>query len=129
KSINVSILATDIDDKILEKARQGIYKPQALKDLPEDKKSRYFTLKNNEYHVDNKLKEQITFLNHNLLHDSYPRNVDLIVCRNVLIYLTDKAKIAIYHKFSNSLRPGGILFLGSTEQIFNPHNYQLSLYD
>lgn len=129
KNIKVSIIATDIDDKILLRAKQGIYKPNALKELPDDKKSKYFMLKDNYYYVDEHLKKMITFKKHNLLHDPYPNNVDLIVCRNVLIYFTDEAKEMIYHKFGRALGPGGILFVGSTEQIFNPAEFQLSLYD
>ncbi|TCP31643.1 CheR methyltransferase-like protein [Scopulibacillus darangshiensis] len=50
---------------------------------------------------------------------------DLIVCRNVLIYFTNQAKQYLYGTFSRVLKPGGILFVGSTEQIFHPENYQL----
>lgn len=127
--INATILATDIDEKVLAKAKQGIYQEQALKSLPKHKKSKYFMFKNNKYMINEQLKASITFKKHDLLKDSYPSNVDLIVCRNVLIYFTDQAKEIIYRKFSNSLVPKGVLFVGSTEQIFNPNEYQLSLFD
>ena len=62
----------------------------------------------------------------NLLKDKYPTNLDLIVCRNVLIYFTDEAKTDIYRKFNDSLKSEGFLFVGSTEQIINYRdlNYQ-----
>lgn len=75
------------------------------------------------------MKKNLTFKKQNLLSDSYPKNVDLIVCRNVLIYFTDQAKAMIYKKFSNALNESGILFVGSTEQIFQPMTYNLSLFD
>lgn len=127
--LKVDILATDLDEKVLDKARLGHYKAQSLKDLPVDKKSKYFMYKDNTYMVDERLKRSITFKQHNLLNDPYPAKVDLIVCRNVLIYFTDDAKETIYQRFSHSLIEQGILFVGSTEQIFNPEDYELSLFD
>lgn len=127
--VKVSVVATDIDEKILEKAQQGIYKEQALKELPKDKKSKYFIYKNNHYYIQDTLKKHIQFKKHNLLNDAYPSNMDLIVCRNVLIYFTDIAKETIYQNFSKALRKDGILFVGSTEQIFKPEEYQLTLND
>ncbi|MBR4993785.1 MAG: chemotaxis protein CheR, partial [Lachnospiraceae bacterium] len=56
---------------------------------------------------------------HNLLRDTYPTNYHLIVCRNVLIYFTEEAKDEVFKKFNQALVPGGILFIGSTEQIIN----------
>lgn len=129
KQVDFSIIATDIDDKALEKAKRGIYQEQALKDLPPHKKSTYFTYKNNHYYINESLKRNITFKKHNLLKDTYPQNVDLIVCRNVLIYFTDEAKEFIYTNLSKSLASNGILFVGSTEQIFNPTSYNLDLFD
>src|SRR5699024_7685665 len=111
----------DIDDKVLERAQVGVYNEQALKDLPLHKKSTYFTFKNDQYYIDDQLKRNITFKKHDLLKERYPQNIDLIVCRNVLIYFTDAAKEYIYTNLSKSLCKNGILFVGSTEQIFNPN--------
>ena len=127
--IKATILATDIDDGVLEKATLGIYDSQALKNLPPRKKSKYFVHKNNKYYIDPQLKTMITFKKQNLLKDPYPANIDLIVCRNVLIYFTDAAKEQIYKNFSNALIQNGILFVGSTEQIFNPNDYGFTLFD
>ncbi|WP_440895733.1 CheR family methyltransferase [Amphibacillus sp. Q70] len=125
----VSILATDIDEKILERAKQGIYTERALKEVPKQLKERYFTYNDSLYTIDEKLKQAITFKQHNLLSDPYPKGFDLIVCRNVLIYFTDEAKTEIYQKFSESLVNEGVFFVGSTEQIFTPEVYQLKLLD
>lgn len=127
--INATIIATDIDDNALARAKEGIYAEQALNHIPKGKKSKYFTYKDNKYYVNHDLKQQITFQKHNLLEEAYPKNIDLIVCRNVLIYFTDEAKKSIYSGFSQSLVSDGVLFVGSTEQIFQSHLYDLELLD
>ncbi|WP_404452847.1 protein-glutamate O-methyltransferase CheR [Virgibacillus necropolis] len=123
------IIATDIDEQALAKAKQGIYQEQALKDLPTELKNKYFTVHHDLYHIDPKLKRMILFKKHNLLADRFPNKVNLIVCRNVLIYFTDTAKEIIYSNFSKSLVENGVLFVGSTEQIFTPQTHNLSLID
>lgn len=125
--VNVRILATDIDEGAIEKAEAGIYQKNALKDLPTLLYKKYFTEKQGLYHIDAKIKKMVSFKKHNLLADTYPKNVHLIICRNVLIYFTDEAKEHIYLNFSSSLRQNGVLFVGSTEQIFNPADYKFSL--
>jgi len=127
--VTSEIIATDIDDNIIKRAKQGIYREQALKDLPSHKKTKYFTFKNNQYYLHESLKENIQFKKHDLLKDRYPKNIDLIVCRNVLIYFTEKAKEKVYLNLSDSLTTDGILFVGSTEQIFNPKDYRLEIFD
>lgn len=124
---NIDILATDIDEKILARARQGIYTERALKEVPDLLKRRYFTYEESLYKIDDKLKQSITFKKHNLLHDPFPRGFDLIVCRNVMIYFTEEAKEQIYQNFSQSLADQAVFFVGSTEQIFTPANYDLKL--
>ena len=123
------IIATDLDEQALAKAKQGIYQEQALKNLPSKLKNKYFISKQGLYHVDPKLKNMIRFKKHNLLADNYPCKLDLIVCRNVLIYFTESAKKNIYTNFSEALADNGVLFVGSTEQIFNPQTYNFSLID
>lgn len=128
-SVDFHILATDIDENVLKKAKYGVYSEQALKEVPEQMQQKYFVKSNHLYKIDTNLKSNITFKKHDLLADPYPKNVDVIICRNVLIYFTDQAKTSIYKKFSHSLDSNGVLFVGSTEQIFNPVNYGLELMD
>lgn len=115
---NIKILATDIDKQVLEKARGGLYNIKSLKSLPEDLYKKYIT-QVNEYtcKVSDDIKRCVEFKQHNLLKDAYPTDCDLIVCRNVLIYFTEEAKLDIYRKFNASLKKDAILFVGSTEQI------------
>ena len=71
------------------------------------------------YQISEEIKGRVEFKQHNLLKDLYPTNCNLVVCRNVLIYFTEEAKDQVYCKFYQTLVPGGILFIGSTEQIIN----------
>ncbi|MRN53382.1 CheR family methyltransferase [Paenibacillus monticola] len=117
------ILATDIDDGALAKAKQGLYLERSLKDVPKDVAARYFTPEGPVLKVSEALKKNIDFRKQNLLLDTFDDGFDLIICRNVMIYFTEEAKNKLYHKFAASLRPGGYLFVGSTEQIFTPAQY------
>ncbi|WP_339157291.1 protein-glutamate O-methyltransferase CheR [Paenibacillus sp. FSL W8-0186] len=122
---NTYLLATDIDDGALGKANEGLYLERSLKDVPPDVAGRYFTPEGVMYRIEPKLKKAVTFKKQNLLLDDFEEGFDLIVCRNVMIYFTEEAKQKLYHRFAQALRPGGILFVGSTEQIFSPGNYGL----
>lgn len=120
---DVRIEATDLDEGALERAKVGLYNERAIKDVPRDMLSRYFIKEGNHYQVVDEIKRTVTFRQHNLLEDRYGFGYDLIVCRNVMIYFTEEAKDQIYDEFAKALRPGGVLFVGSTEQIFNPERY------
>ncbi|WP_312496627.1 CheR family methyltransferase, partial [Anaerosporobacter sp.] len=112
----IKIIATDIDKQILEKAQCGLYSDKSLKGLPQEFVTKYFTKINDKsYKINDEIKKCVEFRKHDLLKDSYPDSCDLIVCRNVLIYFTEEAKIEIYKKFNNALKREGILFVGSTE--------------
>ncbi len=117
---NIKVLATDIDKQVLEKARVGLYNEKSISGLPEEFKKKYFTkIGSSSYQIADEIKRCVDFKEGNLLADKYPSNLDLILCRNVVIYFTDEAKTEIYKKFNASLKSGGYLFVGSTEQIIN----------
>ncbi|KZZ86416.1 CheR family methyltransferase [Bacillus sp. SJS] len=117
------ILATDLDDNVLARAKLGLYADRAIKEVPELIKRKYFHSLEDSFEVKEDIKKMVQFKKHNLLSDSYESQLDLIVCRNVLIYFTEEAKEIVYSKFSQSLKRGGYLFVGSTEQIFHPDKY------
>ena len=85
----------------------------------EEMKKKYFKDVQLSVQVDEEIKKRVKFRQHNLLRDPFIKDCDLIVCRNVLIYFTDEAKDEIFQKFYDCLKPGGVLFIGSTEQIMN----------
>jgi chemotaxis protein methyltransferase CheR len=120
-----SVLATDLDEFVLDRAKKGYYFEKSIQDVPKDKKVKYFTKQELGYKIVDSIKKNVTFKKQNLLSDKFGTDFDLIVCRNVMIYFTEEAKSVLYEKFSKALRPGGVLFVGSTEQIFNPGLYGL----
>jgi chemotaxis protein methyltransferase CheR len=122
---DAQLLATDIDDGAIEKARKGVYLDRSLRDVPASYVKTYFKEDGMMYSVADELKRAVKFQKGNLLHDPFDSGFDLIVCRNVIIYFTEEAKHILYQKFANALKPGGILFVGSTEQIFTPGQYGL----
>ncbi|HHU63209.1 MAG TPA: protein-glutamate O-methyltransferase CheR [Clostridiales bacterium] len=119
----IKVLATDIDEEVLIKAKVGKYNDKSLENLPKTLKNKYFYEKKGMYYIKNEIKDCVVFRKHNLLSDPYPSNCDLIICRNVLIYFTEEAKDKLYKKFYNALKPGGVFFVGSTEQIIFPRKY------
>ena len=125
----IQVLATDIDENVIQKAKLGLYPDRSLVEVPKEVKDKYFIQEAPYFKVTEDIKRTVTFRKHNLLKDAYEGNMDLIVCRNVMIYFTEEAKDQIYHNFSKALRPGGILFVGSTEQIFNPAKYGFEVED
>ena len=117
---NARIFARDLDLKVLAKAKQGIYDEKALVNVEPKIKEKYFKkVDDKSYQVVPKLKSYIDFKQMNLLQDRFDKNFDLIVCRNVVIYFNQESKDMLYRKFYDSLKPGGLLFVGSTERIFN----------
>ncbi|MDD3364574.1 MAG: protein-glutamate O-methyltransferase CheR [Syntrophomonas sp.] len=112
------ILASDIDNEVMEKATIGLYTLKALQSLPENYKSRYLAKDGENYRLVDEIKKMVIFQKHDLLKSTFPQDFDLILCRNVVIYFTEESKHNLYRKFAGSLRPNGVLFIGSTEQIF-----------
>ncbi|MDO4508620.1 MAG: protein-glutamate O-methyltransferase CheR [Lachnospiraceae bacterium] len=115
----IKIIATDIDKQILSQAKVGIYNEKSIASVPKDLRDKYFTKIGNSYQISNEIKSRVDFRQHNLIKDPYPDKCDFIICRNVLIYFTEEAKDDVFRKFCKSLKTGGFLFIGSTEQIMN----------
>lgn len=112
------ILASDIDKEVLEKASIALYNEKSIHTLPEAYRKKYAKNEGNYFRISDDIKAMVNFQQQNLLKDDYPKDIDLILCRNVVIYFTEETKQKLYKKFAEALRPQGILFIGSTEQIF-----------
>lgn len=115
----IKIYATDLDKQVIAKAKTGLYSEKSIVGVPDDLKKKYFTKVGPSYQISAEIKSRVDFQEHNLLKDAYMTDFHLIVCRNVLIYFTEEAKEVIFRKFQRSLKQGGYLFIGSTEQIMN----------
>lgn len=118
-NIDHEVLATDLDKKVLNKAREGVYESKEITGIP-SVHHRNLKVESGHFSILPNIKRNITFKEHNLLTSNYPKDFDLIVCRNVMIYFKEEIKAEIYQSFNNSLRDEGVLFVGSTEQIFFP---------
>lgn len=116
---DIRILATDMDRQIIEQAKTGLYSAKSIAAVPADFKQMYFTPTGSSFQVSEPVRTKVEFRVHNLLKDIYPAGCHMIVCRNVLIYFTEEAKDKVFRKYFEALAPGGVLFLGSSEQIVN----------
>jgi two-component system CheB/CheR fusion protein len=115
RPINVKILATDVHKASLEIAGSGIYSEEQVAGIGQERMERFFTLKPSGYQISPALRESIVFAPHNLIRDAPFTKLDLIACRNLLIYFQPHAQKTVLTLFHFALKPGGILFLGSSE--------------
>ncbi len=119
------IYATDTNEIVLDKAKSGIFPIEKMKDFTVNYRKAgglasfadYYTARYDNAIMDNSLKKNIVFSNHNLVTDSVFGEMDMIMCRNVLIYFNRELQDRVFRLFRDSLRPGGFLCLGSKETI------------
>src|SRR5579885_1365926 len=113
----IQIFATDMDNDALEVARMGVYSDSIAVDVSPQRLNRFFTREGNTYRVNKKIRELVVFASQNVIKDPPFSKLDMISCRNLLIYLQPELQKRILTIFHYSLKPGGILFLGSSETI------------
>lgn len=120
---DVQILATDINKRSLRQARDGIYRSHALRQVEESLRQRHFRQSGNSFVLDRGIRNLVRFAYLNLQGDPFPaaengtRGLDLIFCRNVLIYFQSATMREIVARFADCLNPGGFLFLGHSETL------------
>lgn len=113
----VQVFATDIDDNVLEIARRGYYVGLALEALPQALIERYFTANEAGFEVGKTLRDMVVFAKHNLVSDPPFLRLNLVTCRNVLIYFDSELQAKVLQRFHFGLLPNGVLFLGRSESI------------
>jgi chemotaxis methyl-accepting protein methylase/PAS domain-containing protein len=113
----VQIFATDLDTDAIDKARRGLYPANIAVDVTPERLSRFFVQVENGYQVGKGIRDLVTFAPQNLIMDPPFTKLDLISCRNLLIYLTPELQKKLLPLFHFSLNPGGLLVLGSSESI------------
>ncbi|HET9961540.1 MAG TPA: CheR family methyltransferase [Nitrospiraceae bacterium] len=118
-SVKAQIFATDIDKDAVEKARQGVYPPSIVHDLSPERLRRFFTKEDGAYRINKQIREMVVFAPQNVIMDPPFTKLDLLCCRNLLIYFTGELQKKLIPLFHYALSPGGILFLGSSETIGN----------
>ena len=119
KNFSVKIFATDIDRAALEKASQGIYPAEIVSDIDSEKLRKYFVLRNGSYQIMRKIREMLIFSPHDLTKDAGFTRINLISCRNVLIYMKSELQKRVLRNLHFSLVDKGVLFLGEAETLGN----------
>lgn len=113
----VQVFASDISQEALARAREGIYPAVIAADISPERMTRFFQEENGAYRIKKEVREVVLFAEHNLLSDPPFSRLDLITCRNLLIYLQRDVQNKITELFHYALKPGGHLFLGSSESV------------
>jgi len=133
-NFRLQIFATDLDRDAIDRARQGVYPSNISADLSSERLRRFFVKEQNGYRVCKEIREMVTFATQNVIMDPPFTKLDILVCRNLLIYLTPELQKKLMPLFHYSLNPGGVLFLGSSETInaftefFAPLNLRLRIF-
>jgi two-component system CheB/CheR fusion protein len=111
----VQVFASDVDDRSLQFARAGVYHESIEEAVPAERLGRFFSRRGDKYCVEKRLRESVVFSRHDLIADPPFSKLDLICCRNVLIYIEPAVQRRIISLFGFALNPGGFLFLGKSE--------------
>ncbi|MGK2905970.1 MAG: chemotaxis protein CheB [Desulfuromonadales bacterium] len=115
ENYSLQIFATDLDADAIEKARRGIYPATITADVSPERLKRFFVKEDNSYRIDKNVREMVTFAQQNAIMDPPFTKLDILICRNLLIYLSTDLQKQLLPLFHYSLKPGGLLFLGSAE--------------
>ena len=115
----VKIYATDVDEEELAVARQASYTERQMQNVPPDLQQKYFAHTNGRWSFKKDFRRSVIFGRHDLLDDAPISRVDLLLCRNTLMYFNHEAQARIVHRFHFALREGGVLVLGKAEMLLN----------
>jgi two-component system, chemotaxis family, CheB/CheR fusion protein len=115
--ITLQIFATDLDPDAIDKARQGCYPANIAADVSAERLARFFVEEGSGYRVGAEIRETLVFAPQNVIMDPPFTNLDILTCRNLLIYLGPELQKKLLPLFHYCLKPGGILFLGTAETI------------
>ena len=134
KDVKLQIFASDVDERALTIARAGLYPESIAEDVSPARLKRFFIKEDHSYRVKPELRDAVVFANQNILSDAPFSKLDLISCRNVMIYLTTEAQERVIRMFHFALNEGGTLFLGmsettgSHEALFQPISKKYRIY-
>ncbi len=115
--LRFQIFATDVDNELIEYARHAQYPPNIAQDVSPERLERFFVREDENYRIRSELRETVVFARQNVIMDPPFTHLDILSCRNLLIYLSPEIQNKLIPLFHYSLSPGGILFLGSAETI------------
>jgi len=112
------ILASDISLKCLMSAKEGLYTDSKIEGIPQNYLSKYFDKVAEGYKIRPDIHSRVKFDYHNLKHDSGQRGLDVVFCRNVIIYFDEAAQAAVINRFWDAMAPKSFLFIGHSESLF-----------
>ena len=133
-NFTLQIFATDLDRDAIDMARQGAYPNNIVAEVSAERLHRFFVEEENGFRVGKEIRDTVTFATQNIIMDPPFIKLDIIICRNLLIYLTPELQKRLLPLFHYSLKPGGFLFLGSAESVgaftdsFSPVNVKSKLF-
>lgn len=136
KFLRVLITATDLDKEILERAKEGTYISKQFKNMDQDVIDKYFDkLNDKEYQIKKEIKRMVQFKKHDLIKEGPMKDMNMVLCRNVIIYFEKDIQEKLFMKFHEALNDGGYLVLGKTEMLhgdsrnaFKPSNHRERIY-
>ena len=111
----IQVFASDLDENSIKYAREGLYPTAIEADVSIERLERFFTLEGNHYRLRREVRDVVLFTHHSVLRDAPFSRLDMITCRNLLIYLEREVQSTVFDIFHYSLNPGGYLFLGNAE--------------
>ncbi|MCH8503579.1 MAG: PAS domain-containing protein [Ectothiorhodospiraceae bacterium] len=117
KDVHIQLFATDLDSRALGVARRGIYDEVSLSDMAPELRDRYFVRQGAQFRVSKQLRDMLVFARQNLLKDPPFLRLDMVSCRNLLIYFSNDTQRRLFELFHYALRPNGLLFLGKSEAV------------
>jgi len=116
--IHPTILATDIDENMLERAKEGKYKKSSLKEVSNEVLRRYFQIENGFCILDESIRRNVEFKNHDIIHEEPFSGMDIVFCRNLTFtYFSKESQMDVLKKISRSLNEGGYLIIGKDESL------------
>jgi two-component system CheB/CheR fusion protein len=117
RSFEVQIFATDLDTHAIEGARRGVYPSSIAGDIAPERLTRFFAREDDTFRIKKEIRDMLIFAPHNIVADPPFTKLDLLACRNLLIYLDASLQQRLLPMFHHALRPGGLLMLGSSESV------------
>jgi chemotaxis protein methyltransferase CheR len=122
----ISIFGTDIDGRMVERARRGVFTAEDARDAPTATLAAHFEMVDGQWHASPELKRLVRFEVGDLLRvQPAAASYDLVLCRNTVIYFNEDVRDALHGRLAHSLRPGGRLVVGATERVADPQKHGL----
>lgn len=128
-NFRVYIIATDIDNKSIEKAKKGIYPEQQFKETNKYYVTKYFTKMDNQYQISDEIRHMVDFRVGDILSPFNPKNVDIIFCRNTVIYFDQETKSKLYDDLYYALNNESFLVMGKTETLIGISQGKFQMFD